>query len=252
MTGVVHMVGAGPGAADLLTVRAARLLADADVVLHDALVPAEVIALATRARILNVGKRGGRASTDQAFINRLLVRLAARHRTIVRLKGGDPMLFGRAQEEIDACRAAGVRVEVTPGVSAGFAAAADILSSLSQREIARSVTFVTPAAARGCAPDDHWAVAAAAADTAVVYMGKSQAARVQAALLARGVPASRPAVLVESASLRYTVICGHLGDLDSMAAKAGDGPSLLMVSEAFARLVAEHGVRDRVLERSVG
>jgi uroporphyrin-III C-methyltransferase len=186
MTGTVHLVGAGPGAADLLTLRAARVLARADIVLHDALVGEEILDLAPRARKLNVGKRAGRPSTDQAFINRMLVRAAQRYATVVRLKGGDPMLFGRAQEEIDACRAAGVAVEVVPGISAGFAAAADILTSLTHRRTARSVVFVTPAVAKGLDADERWADAAAAADVAVIYMGKSQADRVRAALLARG------------------------------------------------------------------
>lgn len=240
MTGTVHLVGAGPGAADLLTLRAARLLAQADIVLHDALVGEDILALAPQARLLNVGKRADRPSTDQAFINRLLVRSAKRYATVVRLKGGDPMLFGRGQEEIDACRAAGVAVEVVPGISAGFAAAADILTSLTHRRTARSVTFVTPAVAKGLESDDRWADAAAAADVAVIYMGKAQAARVTAALSARGVPAARPAILVESASLRRVApVGGSLASLDRMAAAAGEGPALLLIGDALARAARE-------------
>ncbi len=123
------------------------------------------MALAPHARKLNVGKRAGRHSTDQAVINRLLVRAARRHRVVVRLKGGDPMLFGRAQEEIDALRAESIPHEVVPGVSAAFAGAAEIAQSLTHRRIARSVVFVTPAVARGGEVDDRWADAAAAADT---------------------------------------------------------------------------------------
>lgn len=235
MSGTVYLVGAGPGAADLLTLRAARLLADADIVLHDALVDAETLAMAKSARLLNVGKRAHRPSTDQSFINRLLVRSAQRYRTVVRLKGGDPMLFGRAQEEIEACRAAGVPVEIVPGVSAGFAAAAEILASLTHRKLARSVVFVTPAVAKGLETDDHWADAAAAADSAVIYMGRTQAARVRDALLARGVPASRPAVVVESASLdAQRAFGGDLASLANLADAAGDGPSLLLIGDAFA------------------
>jgi uroporphyrin-III C-methyltransferase len=241
MTGVVYLVGAGPGAADLLTLRAARLLAEADIVLHDALVDPETLALATKARLLNVGKRARRPSTDQSFINRLLVRAAQRHRVVVRLKGGDPMLFGRAAEEVEACRAAGVPVEVVPGVSAGFAAAADILASLTHRKVARSVVFATPAVARGLDADDHWAAAAAAADTAVIYMGKAAAARVRDALASRGVPLSRPAVLVESASLgNGRALGGTLCDLAALADAAGDGPALLLIGDAFAGAAAEH------------
>lgn len=239
MTGTVYLVGAGPGAVDLLTLRAARLLERADIVLHDALVSADVLALAANARLLNVGKRAGKPSTDQAFINRVLVRAAQRHETVVRLKGGDPMLFGRAQEEIDACRAAGVAVEIVPGISAGFAAAADILTSLTHRKAARSVVFVTPAIGKGLQADDRWADAAAAADVAVIYMGKSQGARVCAALTERGVAATRPVVLVESASLNASrPVGGVLGDLEAVAAHAGDGPALLILGEAVAAAAA--------------
>lgn len=242
MTGTVYLIGAGPGAADLLTLRAARLLGQADLILHDALVTEDILALAPRARKLNVGKRANRPSTDQAFINRLLVRAAGRHKLVVRLKGGDPMLFGRAQEELDALNAAGVPVEVVPGISAGFAAAAEIAQSLTQRRLSRSVVFVTPAVARGDRPDDGWADAAAAADTAVVYMGKAEAGRVRDALVARGLPAGRPAVLVESASRGGIVAGGTLGTLDAIAARAGEGPALLLIGEAFAEAAIRHGL----------
>jgi uroporphyrin-III C-methyltransferase len=242
MSGKVYLVGAGPGAADLLTLRAARLLGEADIVLHDALVDPEVLALATFARLLNVGKRANKPSTDQAFINRLLVRSAERANVVVRLKGGDPMLFGRAQEEIDACRAAGVEVEVVPGVSAGFAAAADLLTSLTHRETSRSVAFVTPAYARGLDADDRWADAAAAADVAVVYMGKSQATRVRDALLTRGVPATRPTALVESASRATKGMGGPLSALPELAEQAGEGPVLLLIGEIFAEIASKRNL----------
>ncbi len=240
MTGTVYLVGAGPGAADLLTLRAARLLGQADLILHDALVSDEVLALGIRARKLNVGKRANRPSTDQSFINRLLVRAAHRGKVVVRLKGGDPMLFGRAQEELDALNAAGIPVEIVPGISAGFAAAAEIAQSLTQRRLSRSVVFVTPAVARGDKTDDGWADAAAAADTAVVYMGKAEAARVRDALIVRGLPAGRPAVLVESASRGGPVAGGTLGALADIAAQAGEGPALLLIGEIFAEAAARH------------
>jgi uroporphyrin-III C-methyltransferase len=242
MTGTVYLVGAGPGAADLLTLRAARLLGEADLVLHDALVTEEILALAPNARKLPVGKRANRPSTDQAVINRLLVRAARHHRVIVRLKGGDPMLFGRAQEEIDALRTANVPFEIVPGISAGFAAAAEIAQSLTHRRLSRSVAFVTPAVARGATGDEAWADAAAAADTAVIYMGKAEAARVRDALIARGVPARRPAVLVEGASRGGVVAGGSLATLEALATRSGDGPALLLIGEAFARAAAEHAL----------
>jgi len=235
MSGTVHLVGAGPGAADLLTLRAARLLTQADVVVHDALVSADVLALAPQAKHYNVGKRAGRPSTDQRFICRLLVRLAQRHRTVVRLKGGDPSVFGRAGEELDACRAAGVAVVVTPGVSAGFAAAAALGSSLTLRGVARSVAFVTPSVARGASHSSAWVRAAAAAETAVIYMGAGQAERVAAALIEFGVPAQRPVALVEDASNpNEKTVRGVLADLALLASGLGDGPALIIVGEAMA------------------
>ncbi len=235
MSGVVYLVGAGPGAADLLTVRAVNLLQQADVVLHDALVSAEVLALAKDAKLYNVGKRAGRASVDQRFICRLLVRLASRHATVVRLKGGDPNLFGRATEETDACTKAGVPVVSVPGISAGFAAAASLGVSLTARGVSRSVAFVTPTVARGGVESEHWADAAAAAETAVVYMGALQAERVAHTLIARGVPALRPVALVESASSAgERNVRGVLSDLPALAAQLGDGPSIMIIGDAVA------------------
>ncbi len=240
MSGKVYLVGAGPGAADLLTVRAARLLAQADIILYDALVEAEVLALAPGARKLNVGKRANRPSTDQAFINRLLVRAARSYAIVVRLKGGDPMLFGRAQEEMEACRRAGVAVEVVPGISAAFAAAAEAQCSLSQRGVSRSVAFVTPATARGEVECDDWADAAAAADSVAIYMGAGAANRVRAALLQRGVAGATPVLLAESAGRNGARrVRGSLRDLAELAQDLGDGPALLLVGEAFADADAE-------------
>ena len=235
MTGVVYLVGAGPGAADLLTLRAARLLSEADVVLHDALVGADVLALAPKARLYNVGKRAQRPSVDQRFICRLLARLGQRHKVVVRLKGGDPHLFGRATEEIEACRAAGVPVVTVPGVSAGFAAASALGVSLTARGVSRSVTFVTPSVGRGEAANTHWAQAAAAAETAVIYMGAAQAALVRDALLALGAPPSRPIALIESASLGgERIIQGVLTDMPTLAARLGAGPAIMIVGEVAA------------------
>jgi uroporphyrin-III C-methyltransferase len=235
MTGVVYLVGAGPGAVDLLTLRAARLLAEADVVLHDALVSDEVLALAPQAKLYNVGKRAHRPSVDQRFISRLLVRMGQRHRVVVRLKGGDPHLFGRATEEIAACRAAGVPVVTVPGISASFAAASTLGVSLTSRGVSRSVTFVTPTTGRGETDNPHWARAAAAAETAVIYMGAAQAARVRDALIERGVPAERPVALIESASCAdESVIHGMLSDLPALAARLGEGPAIMVVGDVAA------------------
>jgi uroporphyrin-III C-methyltransferase len=239
LTGTVYLVGAGAGSPDLLTLRAARLLERADIVFHDALVRPETLALAQRAVLVPVGKRCGRLSTAQRFINKQLIDAAARYRLIVRLKGGDPMLFGRAQEEIDALRAAAVPVEVVPGVSAAFAASADLQQSLTERGVARSVAFLTPRVGEGETSHD-WARPAAAADTIVLYMASRQAELIAAGLLAAGVPASRPAVFVENASLATRrVLPTRLSSLAEAAADLGKGPALLFLGEVYEPLVAQ-------------
>ena len=172
----VYLVGAGPGAPDLLTLRAARLLARADIVFHDALVHPDTLALAARAEKIAVGKRCGKHSTAQRFINKRLVDAARTHRVVVRLKGGDPMLFGRAQEEIAALEAAGIACEVVPGITAALAAAAALGTSLTQRGIARSVAFVTPRVGEGERRRATGRDGFAGADAGAIYMGVGEAA----------------------------------------------------------------------------
>ena len=238
MTGTVYLVGAGPGAPDLLTLRAARLLERADIVFHDALVHPETLALAARAVKIAVGKRSGKHSTAQRFINKQLIDAAKKYSTVVRLKGGDPMLFGRAQEEIDALVAAGVTLEIVPGVSAAFAASAELQCSLTRRALARSVVFATPREAQG-SRENTWAKAAAAADTAVLYMAAGEAQAVSDALMANGVPASRPAVIVENASsAARKIIPTSVGNLPAAAQCVGEGPALVMVGEVYADVLA--------------
>lgn len=233
--GKVYLVGAGPGAADLLTLRAARLIASADIVLHDALVGADVLDLAVRAELVDVGKRCGLASTSQSFIGRRLVEAARRHRTVVRLKGGDPMLFGRAQEEIDVLLDAGIDFEIVPGVTAAFAAAAEIRSPLTVRGLGRSVTFLTARVAKGEAPSRWWR-AALAADTAAIYMAGRQLAELADELIDAGIPATRPVALVSNASMpsvqwqRLT-----LGALRDARPRNDEAPTLLLIGEALAR-----------------
>jgi uroporphyrin-III C-methyltransferase len=243
----VYLVGAGPGAPDLLTLRAARLLAAADIVFHDALVHPETIALAARAEKIAVGKRCGRHSTAQRFINKRLVDAARRHAVVVRLKGGDPMLFGRAQEEIAALEAAGIAFEVVPGITAALAAAAELKTSLTQRGIARSVTFATPRVGTTEAASD-WAAGLAAADAGAIYMGVGEARAIAATLLAAGKPASLPVAVVENASLpsariRYTTLAG----LPRLADDAVAGPALILLGPQFhARTaIAEDAARER-------
>ena len=236
--GRVYLVGSGAGAPDLLTLRAARLLERADVVFHDALVHPDVLALAKRAELVPVGKRCGRLSTAQRFINKRLVDAVRGHSVVVRLKGGDPMLFGRAQEEIDALRAAGIAVEVVPGVSAAFAASADLLQSLTERGVSRSVVFLTPRVGEGESGHD-WATPARAADTVVLYMAGRQASRIAEGLIAAGLPATTPAVLVENASLaQRRILPARLSALHSAADQLGDGPALMLIGPVYEAIAA--------------
>jgi uroporphyrin-III C-methyltransferase len=238
MSGVVHLVGAGPGAIDLLTVRAVRLLESADVVFYDALVQDDVLALAARAEKIAVGKRCGRHSTAQAFINKRLVDAAARYETVVRLKGGDPMLFGRAQEEIDALRKAGVRVEIVPGITAASAASAALQTSLTRRGVSRNVVLVTPRVGESEKPHD-WIASASSADTAVVYMGSREAALLATRLVERGASPDLPVAIVESATTpRERRVFGTLSSLGELAESLGGGPAIIVVGEVLREAVA--------------
>ena len=237
-SGKVYLVGAGPGAPDLLTLRAADVLKRADIVFHDALVHAEVLALAARAEWIAVGKRCGRFATAQQFINKRLVDAARRHAVVVRLKGGDPMLFGRAQEEIAALEASGVRYEIVPGVTSALAAAAEAGVSLTQRGVARSVALVTPRVGEGEAPSE-WVRSVAAADTAVIYMGAGQAQSISAALIAAGLPRELPVLVAENASLpQMRRIALTLEELPEIARYGITGPTVIMVGRAFAGALA--------------
>jgi len=235
-TGIVHLVGAGPGAPDLLTVRAARLLARADVVFYDALVHPETLALAERAEKIAVGKRCGKHSTLQRFINKRLIDAAHKHAVVVRLKGGDPMLFGRAQEEIDALQAAGIQCEVVPGVTAALAASADLKISLTRRGMSRNVTFVTPRVGAGEDASD-WIRSACDADTAVLYMAAGQAASIARTLIDHGLSADMPVLIVENASLpQMTTLATTLDALRSISERTTHGgPALLMIGRVFQR-----------------
>ena len=237
MSATIYLVGAGPGSADFLTVRAARLLGQADVVLYDALVCKDVLELAPHARKVLVGKRAGHVSTDQAFINRLLVRSARDGQIVVRLKGGDPMIFGRAHEEIEACHRAGLEVEIVPGITAASAAAAHLQTSLTQRGIARSISFVTPSAERGSSANTAWADVVATSQTSAMYMAASQSAFVRGTLLARGMAAQLPVVLVSNAGRPEAEHrAGCLDDLCDLSTNLSEGPTILLIGDVFAHL----------------
>ena len=236
-SGTVYLVGAGPGAPDLLTLRAARLLAAADIVFHDALVHPDTIALATRAEKIAVGKRHGAHSAAQTFINKRLVDAARKHAIVVRLKGGDPMLFGRAQEELSALESAGIRYEIVPGITAALAASAELGVSLTQRGVSRSVALVTPRVGQGESRSD-WLRAALNADTVALYMAAHEAREIARALMAGGKPAATPVAIVESASLPQTT--RHFTTLEALStngfgpdAQAIEGPALLLIGEVY-------------------
>jgi uroporphyrin-III C-methyltransferase len=180
--GKVYLVGAGPGAVDLITVRGAKLLAQANIVFYDALVDPEMLTLCPQAEKIEVGKRCGKLSSAQQFINKRLVDAAQKHQVIVRLKGGDPMLFGRADEEIQTLKAAGIEVAVVPGITAALAGAASIQQSLTLRGVSRSVAFITLAqGAENLAPGQQ--ISNPSADTLVYYMGRKDAARIAQQLI---------------------------------------------------------------------
>lgn len=246
MSGKVYLVGAGPGAPDLLTLRAAQLLAQADIVFYDALVHPDTIALATHAEKIAVGKRCGKASTAQRFINKRLVDAAKKYQTIVRLKGGDPMLFGRAQEEIEALRQAGVEYGIVPGITAALAASADLGISLTRRGLSRSVAFITPRVGPGEAEND-WVQTVVAADTVALYMASGEAKAIAARLIGAGKSASTPVAVVENASLpNARIIFSTLANLPNrIEALNLEGPALILLGEVYRQgteAIIEHDI----------
>jgi uroporphyrin-III C-methyltransferase len=246
----VYFVGAGPGAADLLTLRAVHVLARADVVLHDALVDEGVLALASQARLIPVGKRAHSPSTAQRFINKTLVACGRKVSCVVRLKGGDPSIFGRLDEEMQALRAAGISFEVVPGITATSAAAAELQASLTLRGVARAVTFLTP-----CVCDEHddatWTPAIdslRAGGSLGVYMAGRHIAATAQRLMADGQLASTPIAVLESVSL---IDSRHwLGTLATAAVsppEVGNGPVVLLIGEALRGALERSSEHDPVM-----
>jgi len=235
-TGKVTLVGAGPGDPELLTLKALKAIQSATVLLVDDLVSDEVVGHAPKsARIVYVGKRGGCKSTPQAFIEKLMVMAAREGENVVRLKGGDPFIFGRGGEEVEHLHAAGVQVEVINGITAGLAAATSLGVPLTHRNHAHGVIFLTGHAQKGAESLDWKSLAAAARDarlTLVIYMGVSSAARIQAELLS-GLPADTPVAIVQRASQpdqRHAVTT--LGDLAATVARESlASPSVIVVGD---------------------
>lgn len=237
----VFLVGAGPGDPDLLTLRAARILQQATVILHDALVDPRILEMARReARRIAVGKRGGQASVPQAEISNLIVELAQAGETVVRLKGGDPMVFGRATEELTACAAHGIAVEVVPGITAASAAASALQISLTERGVARRVQFVTGQGSDGKLPADiDWRAIADADATTVLYMGRKTIAAFVTRAMTSGLSPSTPAVAIAAVSCAdETTVPATLSSLPRAVAELDPALPLVVILGRVARTIA--------------
>jgi len=236
-TGHVALVGAGPGDPDLLTVRAARLLAQAEVVFVDRLVGAGVMELvAASAEIVPVGKSKGEHSVPQDEIHRRMIEAAKAGKRVVRLKGGDPFIFGRVGEELEALRAAGIEVEVVPGISSALGCAAAAQIPLTHRDMAQAVTFVTGHAALGAEPDLDWNALARSNQTVVVFMGVGTADTIAARLVAAGRDPATPVAVIENGTRANEISAfGALGNVADVIYSAGiNGPALLIIGEVVA------------------
>lgn len=243
LPGTVSLVGAGPGDPELLTLKAVKAISAATVLLVDDLVSDAVLAHASpSARIVHVGKRGGCKSTPQAFIEKLMVMAASEGEVVVRLKGGDPFIFGRGGEEVEALRAAGIEVQVINGITAGLAGLTSLGVPLTHREHAHGVVFVTGHAKPGDSGTDWPALAATARDaklTLVIYMGVSGSEQIQTELLT-GLPAHAPVAVIQHATLphqRHAVTT--LGQLRATIEREGLGsPAVIVVGDVVSGIAA--------------
>jgi uroporphyrin-III C-methyltransferase len=238
--GKVYLVGAGPGAADLITVRGEKLLKKAEIVFHDALVEPAMLDLCPQALKVPVGKRCGKLSSTQCFINKRLVDATKQYKMVVRLKGGDPMLFGRADEEIRSLKQVGIEVEVVPGITAALAGAASLQQSLTLRGVSRSVAFITLAQANegNDRKSRNQPILNPTADTLVYYMGRKDAAKIAQQLIKQSLNSGdTPVHVLEAVSTpRERLWSSTLGELAE--GKANDwfdssSPALIMVGEAL-------------------
>jgi len=242
-SGTVYLIGAGPGDPELMTLKAVRALGQADVVLVDDLVDRGCLAHARPgARIIEVGKRGGCRSTPQVFIEKLILSNSRRGKTVARLKGGDPFVFGRGGEELRRLEAAGIVVEVIPGLTAGIAVPATLGIPVTDREAVRGVTFVTGHTKDGAEP--NWDALARSGTTLVIYMGLRRWEGISLALQAGGLSRRTPACIIENGTLRtQRQVVSTLGEL---SAEGFSGPALVVIGEVvrFARVPrAQAGAR---------
>ena len=235
-TGKVWLVGAGPGDPDLLTLRAARLIMGAKIIVHDGLVDPSILSMAQpTARLVSVAKSRSRHTMPQEEINALLVREALAGNDVVRLKGGDPFIFGRGGEEAEACHAAGVTVEVVPGISAATGAAAATLIPLTHRESASVVSFVA-GQCKGLS-DQNWAGLAGKGRTLVIYMGLATAEAITEKLIEDGLAPDMPVAVVENATRpTMRVLRAPLAGLAALVqAQRVKSPALIIIGEVTAR-----------------
>lgn len=233
--GTVWLVGAGPGDPELLTIKAVRLIERADIVFHDALVGEGVLTLIpARTKRVSVGKRSGRHSKDQRTIDALLIEAAAAGHRVVRLKGGDPSIFGRSSEEIGALREAGFPVRICPGITTACAAAASAGISLSLRGVARDVRFVTAHSKRGAALDIDWTSLAHGGSTLAFYMGRDAAGEIMRGLMRAGMVGTMPVMIACNVSSPDERRLATRLDLLELATKsfAADAPTLILVGAA--------------------
>jgi uroporphyrin-III C-methyltransferase len=255
--GKVWLVGAGPGDPELLTLKAVRALGEADVVLLDDLVNRDILVHAPQARVIEVGKRGGCKSTPQAFIEKLMVRLARNGKIVARLKGGDPFVFGRGGEEMLALRAARVAYEVVGGITAGIGATAGIGIPVTHRDCSRGVSFITGHTKSKSESNDgengrevEWAALVRSNTTLVIYMGMGNLAEITAALLAAGMRADMPAAAVQQGTLAsQRQVIATLATLHDEVLREGLGsPAIVVVGEVVN--LADPCLQARLLEHA--
>jgi uroporphyrin-III C-methyltransferase len=242
MSGKVFLIGAGPGDPELMTLKAARALGRAEVVLIDDLVSRGCLAHArSDAKVIEVGKRGGCKATPQEFIERLMVQYARQGKVVARLKGGDPFVFGRGGEELAALRAAGVEVEVVPGITAGIGAPATLGIPVTHRDVSRGVIFVTGHTKDGAEPD--WSALARTGLTLVIYMGLAHLPKIAAALMQAGMRGDTPACAIENGTLHNQR--NIIAPLASLAERAAglSSPAIIVVGDVVRFADEKNGVR---------
>ncbi|MEL6359769.1 MAG: siroheme synthase CysG [Pseudomonadota bacterium] len=247
--GIVHIVGAGPGDPELLTLRGHRLLQEADVIVYDRLVSAEILSLARRdADRIYVGKAKADHAVPQEDIEQILIDQARGGKIVVRLKGGDPFIFGRGGEEVDTVKAAGIEVQVTPGITAAAGCAASSLVPLTHRDHAQSVTFITGHAKGDQDPDLNWQALAASGSTLVFYMGVSKARTISERLIGAGLAGATPVAVIENGTrLNERILLGSLGDLGGLIQREGiEGPAILLIGDVATK--ASPGQLDEIIQ----